>query len=220
MASTELLGEPRLAFSRRTGRHLQIANIEFDVIYGPYAISSSASGWYGHKRRPGRLLSAGRLTHHRKRACRWYKPRKARRGHGSPRAQKALGENGFVHISQCSFEFRFSSGITGSWKNRSNLMQIINFHLGASIIGTSGHFVVSLEAPSIYDWARHNRPIFNNLTYVECPQRVKIGHRTIPHKAIRGGVLPYPVIYYVLTAGRLDNRCERYNRDFLMPTTA
>jgi hypothetical protein len=45
-----------------------------------------------------------------------------------------------------------------------------------------------------------------------------LGRPTNPHKAIRGGVLPYTVIYYVLTAGRLDNRGERYNRDFLMPS--
>jgi hypothetical protein len=32
-------------------------------------------------------------------------------------------------------------------------MQIINFHLGASMTGTIGHFVVSLEAPSYYEWA-------------------------------------------------------------------
>jgi len=32
-------------------------------------------------------------------------------------------------------------------------MQIINFHLGARITGTFGHFVVSLEAPSYYEWA-------------------------------------------------------------------
>jgi hypothetical protein len=32
-------------------------------------------------------------------------------------------------------------------------MQIINFHLGARIIGTPGYFVVSLEAPSFYEWA-------------------------------------------------------------------
>jgi hypothetical protein len=32
-------------------------------------------------------------------------------------------------------------------------MQIINFHLGARIIGTPGHFVVSLEAPPFYEWA-------------------------------------------------------------------
>jgi hypothetical protein len=32
-------------------------------------------------------------------------------------------------------------------------MQIINFHLGARITGTSGHFVVSLLAPSFYGWA-------------------------------------------------------------------
>jgi hypothetical protein len=32
-------------------------------------------------------------------------------------------------------------------------MQIINFHLVARIIGTPGHFVVSLEAPSHYEWA-------------------------------------------------------------------
>ena len=67
--------------------------------------------------------------------------------------RKALGKNGFVHISQCSFEFRLGAGIIGSSKNRSNLMQITNFHLGARIIGTIGHFVVSLEAPSYYDWA-------------------------------------------------------------------
>ena len=72
--------------------------------------------------------------------------------------QKALGKNGFVHISQCSFEFRLGAGIIGSSKNRSNSMQIINFHLGARITGTIGHFVVSLEAPSYYGWARNNRP--------------------------------------------------------------
>jgi hypothetical protein len=32
-------------------------------------------------------------------------------------------------------------------------MQIINFDLGARIAGTIGHFVVSLEAPSYYEWA-------------------------------------------------------------------
>ena len=42
--------------------------------------------------------------------------------------------------------------------------------------------------------------------------------QTNPHKAIRGGALPYVVIYYVLTAGRLNNRGERYNRDFPMPS--
>ncbi len=67
--------------------------------------------------------------------------------------RKALGKNGFVHISQCRFEFRFGAGIIGSSKNRSNLMQIINFRLGARIIGTPGHFTVSLEAPSYYEWA-------------------------------------------------------------------
>ena len=67
--------------------------------------------------------------------------------------QKALGKNGFVHISQCRFEFRLGAGIIGSSKNRSNSMQIINFHLGARIIGTIGHFVVSLEAPSYYESA-------------------------------------------------------------------
>ncbi len=67
--------------------------------------------------------------------------------------QKAPGKNGFVHISQCSFEFRLGAGIIGSSKNRSNLMQIINFHLGARIIGTPGHSVVSLEVPSYYEWA-------------------------------------------------------------------
>ena len=56
-------------------------------------------------------------------------------------------------MSQCSFEFRLGAGIIGSSKNRSNLMQIINFHLGARITGTIGHFVVSLEAPSYYNWA-------------------------------------------------------------------
>ncbi len=67
--------------------------------------------------------------------------------------QKALGKNGFVHISQCRFEFRLGAGIIGSSKNRSNSMQIINFDLGARIAGTIGHFVVSLEAPSYYEWA-------------------------------------------------------------------
>ena len=67
--------------------------------------------------------------------------------------RKALGKNGFVHISQCSFEFRLGAGIIGSSKNRSNLMQIINFDLVPRIIGTIGHFVVSLEAPSYYEWA-------------------------------------------------------------------
>ncbi len=52
-----------------------------------------------------------------------------------------------------SFEFRLGAGIIGSSKNRSNRMQIINFHPGARIAGTIEHFVVSLEAPSIYDWA-------------------------------------------------------------------
>ena len=56
-------------------------------------------------------------------------------------------------MSQCSFEFRLGAGIIGSSKNRSNPMQIINFDLGARIFGTIGHFVVSLEAPSYYDWA-------------------------------------------------------------------
>ena len=70
-----------------------------------------------------------------------------------PHAQKAPGKNGFVHISQCSFEFRLGAGIIGSSKNRSNSMQIINFDLGARIVGTIGHFVVSLEAPSYYKWA-------------------------------------------------------------------
>ncbi len=34
-------------------------------------------------------------------------------------------------MSQFSFEFRLGAGIIGSSKNRSNPMQIINFHLGA-----------------------------------------------------------------------------------------
>ncbi len=67
--------------------------------------------------------------------------------------RKALGKNGFVHISQCSFEFRLGARIIGSSKNRSNSMQIINFHLGARIAGTFGHLDVSLEAPSYYEWA-------------------------------------------------------------------
>ena len=66
---------------------------------------------------------------------------------------KALGKNGFVPISQCSFEFRLGAGIIGSSKNRSNSMQIINFELGACIAGTIGHFVVTLEAPPYYEWA-------------------------------------------------------------------
>jgi hypothetical protein len=45
-----------------------------------------------------------------------------------------------------------------------------------------------------------------------------LGRQTNPHKAIRDGALPYAVIYYVLTAGRLDNRGERYNPDLLMPS--
>ena len=32
-------------------------------------------------------------------------------------------------------------------------MRIINFHPGARIFGTIEHFVVSLEAPSHYEWA-------------------------------------------------------------------
>ncbi len=75
-----------------------------------------------------------------------------RSAHGT-RAPKGVGKNGFVHISQCRFEFRFGAGIIGSSKNRSNSMQIINFDLGARIFGTIGHFVVSLEAPSYYEWA-------------------------------------------------------------------
>ena len=67
--------------------------------------------------------------------------------------RKALGKKEFVHISQCSFEFRLGAGIIGSSKNRSNPMQIINFDLGARIAGTIGHFIVSLEAPSYYEWA-------------------------------------------------------------------
>ena len=94
-------------------------------------------------------------------------------------------------------------------------MQIINFDLGARIAGTIGHFVVSLEAPSYYERAPALSAKFNNLTYVESPHRVVLGRPTNPHKAIRGGALPYPVICYALTAGRLDNRGERYNRDFL-----
>ena len=97
-------------------------------------------------------------------------------------------------------------------------MQIINFHLGARVIGTSEHSIVSLEAPSFYEWAPAKPAQFNNLTYVECPHRVVLRRQTNPHKAIRGGALPYAVIYYVLTAGRLDNRGERYNRDLLMPS--
>ena len=75
-----------------------------------------------------------------------------RNAHGTAR-RKALGKNGFVHISQCRFEFRLGAGIIGSSKNRSNPMQIINFDLGARTTGTIGHFVVSLEAPSYYDRA-------------------------------------------------------------------
>ena len=67
--------------------------------------------------------------------------------------QKVLGKKEFVHISLCSFEFRLGAGIIGSSKNRFNPMRIINFHLGARITGTFGHFVVSLEVPSYYDWA-------------------------------------------------------------------
>jgi hypothetical protein len=44
MASTELLDEPQRAFTRRPGCHVQITSIESDVIYGLYAISSSAMG--------------------------------------------------------------------------------------------------------------------------------------------------------------------------------
>jgi hypothetical protein len=48
---------------------------------------------------------------------------------------------------------RFGTVPIGSSKNRSNPMPIINFDLGARIAGTIGHFVVSLEAPSYYEWA-------------------------------------------------------------------
>ena len=47
----------------------------------------------------------------------------------------------------------FEPGLIGSLKNRSNPMRIINFHPGVRIAGTFGHFVVSLEAPSHYEWA-------------------------------------------------------------------
>ena len=76
-----------------------------------------------------------------------------KRGALGPRAKRPSAKKEFVHISLCSFEFRLGAGIIGSSKNRSNPMQIINFHLGAGITGTSGHFVVSLEAPSYYGWA-------------------------------------------------------------------
>ena len=67
--------------------------------------------------------------------------------------QKAPSKTGFVHISKCSFEFRLGAGLFGSSNNRSNPMRIINFHLGARITGTIGHFDVSLEAPSYYESA-------------------------------------------------------------------
>ncbi len=118
----------------------------------PAGPRSCALGWYGHKRGPGRLFPAGRLTHHRKQPCRSSKPREAL-APGTAR-RRALGNKEFVRISRCSFEFRLGAGIIGSSKNRSNLMQIINFHLGARMTGTPGHFVVSLEAPSYYGWAQ------------------------------------------------------------------
>ncbi len=105
-----------------------------------------ASGWYIHKRRPGRLFPASRLTHHRKRACRSSKPREAQRTR-DPAPKRCPSKNGFVHISQCSFEFRLGAGIIGSSKNRSKPIQIINFDLGARIAGTIGRFVVSLDVP-------------------------------------------------------------------------
>jgi hypothetical protein len=98
-------------------------------------------------------------------------------------------------------------------------MHIINFHLGAWIIGKFGHFAVSLEAPSDYGWAPAQPAKFNTPTYVESPHRVTIRRRTDPHKATHGVVLPYIVLWYVVTAGRQDNRGERYNRDFLVPST-
>ena len=72
--------------------------------------------------------------------------------------RKALGKNGFVHISQCSFEFRLGAGIIGSSKNRSNPMQIINFDLAPALPSRSDILSYLLKHHHITNGRLHNRP--------------------------------------------------------------
>jgi hypothetical protein len=76
-----------------------------------------------------------------------------KRGAPGARAQKPSEKLEFGRISLCINKFRLGARIIGGSKNRPNPMQIINFHLGASITGKFGHFAVSLLAPSYYGWA-------------------------------------------------------------------
>jgi hypothetical protein len=98
------------------------------------------------------LLPMEELANHAKRAYRSSQRREAWRAR-TARPERPSAIQAFVQISLRRFEFRLGAGIIGSPKNRSNPMQIINFHLGAGITGASGHFDVSLEAPSYYGWA-------------------------------------------------------------------
>ena len=66
---------------------------------------------------------------------------------------KGLGNEDLVPIFLCSFEFRLGAGIIGPSTNRSNLMLINNFELGARVTRTTRLFAASLEAPSHYGWA-------------------------------------------------------------------
>ena len=62
----------------------------------------------------------------------------------------------------------------------------------------------------------HNRPSLTIERMLNVHIELCSGARLIRIKRSVAERLPYAVIYYVLTAGRLDNRGERYNRDFIM----